>query len=78
MNRVRDVAASLLAHGVDAVPIVETLNEDNASHLETIFNQQRADLVVAGSYGHSRLREWAFGGVTKQLLIGSRLALLSH
>ena len=27
-----------------------------------------ADLVVAGGYGHSRLREWAFGGMTRSLL----------
>ena len=27
-----------------------------------------ADLVVSGAYGHSRLREWAFGGVTRSLL----------
>ncbi len=27
-----------------------------------------ADLLVAGAYGHSRAREWAFGGVTASLL----------
>ena len=27
-----------------------------------------ADLIVAGAYGHSRMRELAFGGVTKTLL----------
>ena len=78
LNRVRDVAAWLLAHGVDAIAIIETSTEDDASHLENTLIEQRADLVVAGAYGHSRLREWAFGGVTKQLLSGSRLALLSH
>ena len=29
---------------------------------------QPADLVVAGGYGHSRLFEWAFGGMTRSLL----------
>ena len=28
----------------------------------------RADVVVSGAYGHSRLREWVFGGVTRTLL----------
>jgi nucleotide-binding universal stress UspA family protein len=27
-----------------------------------------ADLLVAGGYGHSRLREWALGGTTRYLL----------
>ena len=37
------------------------------------------DLVVAGAYGHSRLGEWMFGGVTHQLLAKSQLCcLFSH
>jgi nucleotide-binding universal stress UspA family protein len=27
-----------------------------------------ADLIVCGAYGHSRFGEWAFGGVTDDLL----------
>jgi nucleotide-binding universal stress UspA family protein len=27
-----------------------------------------ADLIVSGGYGHSRLREWVLGGVTRRLL----------
>ena len=27
-----------------------------------------ADLIVCGGYGHSRLREWMLGGVTRHLL----------
>lgn len=27
-----------------------------------------SDLIVTGGYGHGRLREWAFGGVTRDLL----------
>jgi len=37
-----------------------------------------ADLIVAGGYGHSRFREWAFGGATRSLLqAGSFHRLLS-
>jgi nucleotide-binding universal stress UspA family protein len=36
-------------------------------------------MVVAGAYGHSRLREWVLGGVTRDLLLrGEKFSLLSH
>ena len=39
-----------------------------------------ADLIVAGAYGHSRLREFVFGGVTKTLLhaVDGPSLLLAH
>ncbi len=40
---------------------------------------EKADLIVAGGYGHSRLGEWIFGGVTHELLARSPVCcLLSH
>jgi len=33
-----------------------------------------ADLIVAGAYGRSRLREWVFGGVTRGLLVQHAIA----
>jgi len=37
------------------------------------------DLIVAGAWGHSRMREWAFGGVTESLLRDVTVpALMSH
>jgi nucleotide-binding universal stress UspA family protein len=36
----------------------------------------RADLVVMGAYGHSRLTEWVFGGVTRTVLREARLPVL--
>jgi nucleotide-binding universal stress UspA family protein len=37
------------------------------------------DLIVAGAYGHSRLGEWVFGGVTRDLLASSPVCcLLAH
>jgi nucleotide-binding universal stress UspA family protein len=35
-----------------------------------------ADLIVAGAYGHSRLGEWVFGGVTRYLLMTSTMPCL--
>ena len=38
-----------------------------------------ADLVVMGCYGHTRLGEWVFGGVTRDLLAQDQVhLLLSH
>ncbi len=78
LSRVKDVTAWLKSHGVTAVPLVSPSKGDDASCLDAIFESQQADLVVAGAYGHSRLREWAFGGVTDNLLRTGRCALLSH
>jgi nucleotide-binding universal stress UspA family protein len=35
-----------------------------------------ADLLVIGGYGHSRLREWVFGGFTQRVLADAPLPLL--
>ena len=38
-----------------------------------------ADLIVTGGYGHSRMREWIFGGVTRDLLARMPVCcLLAH
>jgi nucleotide-binding universal stress UspA family protein len=44
-----------------------------------IAKAEGADLIVAGAYGHSRLGEWVFGGVTRDLLASSPVCcLLAH
>jgi nucleotide-binding universal stress UspA family protein len=35
-----------------------------------------ADLLVMGAYGHSHLREWMFGGVTRTVLYEADLPVL--
>lgn len=62
-----DVVALLTAHGVEAKPkLIESPHEYVA--LFRFIDESDADLVVSGAYGHSRLREWVFGGVTRSLL----------
>ena len=78
LNRVKDVATWLESHGVKAVALVSASNGNDASSLDAFLESQEADLVVAGAYGHSRLREWALGGVTASLLRTGRSVLLSH
>ncbi|HYA71607.1 MAG TPA: universal stress protein [Roseiarcus sp.] len=77
--RLEDVVAWLGRHGVAAEPIAAPASGADASRLKAIAQEQGADLIVAGAFGHSRLREWVFGGVTKDLLLRSdQFTLLSH
>ncbi|CAN5425687.1 universal stress protein [soil metagenome] len=64
-----DVVRFLTKHGVNARSdvIVEGKNDPSFDLVEMAFEVE-ADLIVSGGYGHSRLREWAFGGVTKSLI----------
>lgn len=64
-----DVVRFLMKHGVKArAEVLEAGHANPAEALEEIAREVGADLIVAGAYGHSRLREWAFGGVTRSLL----------
>jgi nucleotide-binding universal stress UspA family protein len=50
-----------------------------AAQLLRVAQEERADLLVTGAYGHSRLGEWIFGGMTRELLDTSPIAcLMSH
>jgi len=78
-GRLADLVAWLARHGVVAKPITTESNGDDAGLLAAIAHDQKADLVVAGAYGHSRLREWAFGGVTRNFLLhADQCLLVSH
>jgi hypothetical protein len=70
-GRVDDVIAWLKRHGVAAFARVFHWPERN-NPMEKLF-QYGADLIVAGAYGHTRLREWVFGGFTGDLLHRSPL-----
>jgi nucleotide-binding universal stress UspA family protein len=50
-----------------------------ADELLRAANAEEADLIVAGAYGHNRMREWMLGGVTRNLLERSPICcLLAH
>ena len=62
-----DVAGFLSRHGIKAgLEAIESSRESRT--LAEFVTSSGADLVVSGAYGHSRLRQWAFGGVTRSLL----------
>jgi hypothetical protein len=72
-------SAWLQRHEVAAVPMASLVVGDDAADLSELAHEHDADLIVAGAYGHSRLQEWAFGGVTRDLLTRkNRCVLLSH
>jgi nucleotide-binding universal stress UspA family protein len=78
-GRLREVVGWLKRHGIEANPLAARSTGDDAAALEAIIQDQAADLLVAGAYGHSRLREWVLGGVTRNLLLrASRCSLVSH
>jgi nucleotide-binding universal stress UspA family protein len=78
-RRVLDVAKWLQQYNIRASASAELCADDVGGYLDAIAVENGADIIVAGAYGQSRLREWAFGGVTRHLLQqGSTCALLMH
>ncbi|MEO7337321.1 MAG: universal stress protein [Caldimonas sp.] len=74
-----DVARWLARHGVSAEQVAAPAIGNDADALWALAQDLGADLTVAGAYGHSRLREWVLGGVTKNLLLSKdRYSLVSH
>jgi nucleotide-binding universal stress UspA family protein len=80
--RLEDVQTWLRRHRVMAdirVATTDPGSRQDAAVLVEACLDRGADLVVAGAYGHSRLREWALGGVTRDLLMrGDRCVFLSR
>jgi nucleotide-binding universal stress UspA family protein len=72
-----DAAAMLRRH---QVPVRAERLEGADSHAGEILLAQavayRADLLVMGAYGHSRLREFVFGGATEHVLHHATLPVL--
>ena len=78
-SRLANVAAWLARHGVTAEVNAVRQSDSDAAGLTAAADELEADIVVAGAYGHSRVKEWAFGGVTRSLLRhGNRPSLVSH
>ena len=72
-----DAAAMLKRHGAPVE--AERLEGADAYAGEILLAQAvayRADLLVMGAYGHSRLREFVFGGATRHMLQRATLPVL--
>lgn len=75
-----DVVDHLRRQGVVAAKIItHAPDTDVAAELERVARLHGAELIVAGAYGHSRMREWIFGGVTDCFLLRPTCCvLMSH
>ena len=72
-----DAATYLARHGVKVtVDRLPSSNHSVADVLRQHAGDVAAELMVMGAYGHSRLRERIFGGVTKSMLEGQSLPIL--
>lgn len=64
-----DVAVYLARHGIQVtVDILPSTGRSVAAVLQKHALEIGADLIVMGAYGHSRLREFVFGGATRTML----------
>lgn len=74
-----DVVTWLMRHGIAARALPLASSGDDSADLHAAADRERADVIVAGAYGHNRLREWILGGVTRDLLMSPhRCSLVSH
>jgi nucleotide-binding universal stress UspA family protein len=72
-----DIARHLVRHGVRVDVCALPSGSENVGHvLLSRAARSGADLIVMGAYGHSRLSEWVFGGVTRTALLEATVPLL--
>jgi nucleotide-binding universal stress UspA family protein len=78
--RLDDVVHYLARHRIKAEGQTETqVRGSGADQIIEFAQNEEADLLVTGAYGHSRLNEWIFGGMTRELLTSSPICcLMSH
>jgi nucleotide-binding universal stress UspA family protein len=64
-----DIAAHLAQHGLRTNVTRRSSGLMSVATTVLLHAVERdADLVIAGGYGHARLREWVLGGATRDLL----------
>ena len=75
-----DILTHLKRHGIAAQRVALTASREGVG--ATILDycrEQDADVLVMGAYGHARLREELFGGVTRHVLQHMTVpVLMSH
>ncbi|WP_441258268.1 universal stress protein [Bradyrhizobium sp. 521_C7_N1_3] len=75
-----ELAKNLSRHGIDViVEEVDAAGRAIGDVLAAQIESRRADLLVMGAYGHSRLREFILGGATRSILTKPPIPVLfSH
>jgi nucleotide-binding universal stress UspA family protein len=78
-HRVSNAMNYLTRHRITTATALMLQAGDVTDELPRVIRTEHIDLLVAGAYGHSRLGEWVFGGVTRDLLHKSPVCcLFSH
>ena len=78
-RQLKEVCDWLRGHDVSSEESVVSTNSSKRGYLHAELLSRRCDFLVAGAYGRSRLDEWVFGGVTRNILLeAERLTLVSH
>jgi nucleotide-binding universal stress UspA family protein len=76
-EHVEDVVRYLARHRISVGSATAAAPKHGpADHLINLARVEGADVIVTGAYGHSRLGEWIFGGVTRKLLTSSPVCCL--
>jgi nucleotide-binding universal stress UspA family protein len=75
-----DIAAHLSHRGAKVeVNNLDSMGRTDAACILDAARQMDADLIVLGAYGHARMQQFVFGGVTRDLLHGAdRPLFMSH
>jgi nucleotide-binding universal stress UspA family protein len=72
-----DIATYLARHGLDVtIDVVPRPSGGVADAILNYVSDQNVDLVVMGGYGHSRMREFLFGGATREILASMTVPVL--
>lgn len=76
-RHLEDLKAYLALHGVSATSqLADPAGKPVAEALPAAAAAAGADLLVMGGYGHSRLREFVLGGVTRHVIAAAPLPVL--
>jgi nucleotide-binding universal stress UspA family protein len=67
-----DILRHLSRHGITAQLRAFPAAKDRGAAILAYANENGADFLVMGAYGHWRLREFIFGGTTRTILAGMK------
>jgi nucleotide-binding universal stress UspA family protein len=74
-----DLCTALARHGIACEAVAAASDGNVGATLLSCATEHRADLLVMGCYGHSRLTELVFGGATRHILRHMTIpVLMSH